>query len=78
MAASTKMGTVCVPAPAVNRVTMISSNDSANASNAPDSRAVRMPGMVMRRNVIQVSAPRSADASSGVRGNRRSRATTLL
>ena len=40
--------------------------------------AVAMPGNVTRRKVVQVSAPRSADASSGVRGRRRSLAMTLL
>ena len=36
------------------------------------------PGSVTRRNVVKASAPRSADASSGERGSRRSRAITLL
>ena len=72
------IGMVCVPAPAVKFVTMISSNDRANASRPPDSSAVPMPGRVTRRNVVKTSAPRSAEASSGDRGSRRSRAMTLL
>ena len=76
--ASTHSGIVCVPAPAVNSVTITSSNDRANARSAPETSALRMPGNVIRRNVIHVSAPRSADASSEVRGSRRRRAIPLL
>ena len=48
-----QIGSVWSPAPAVKFVTMISSNDRANASSAPASSAVRIAGHVMRRNVVQ-------------------------
>src|SRR3712207_4761202 len=64
--------------PAVNVVTMTSSNDSANASRAPASSALRSAGKVTWRNVWNVDAPRSADASSSDADIRRSRATALL
>ena len=59
-----QIGSVSWPAPIVNVVTMISSNDSAKASSPPATSAVRMFGRVTRRNVCHGSAPRSADASS--------------
>jgi hypothetical protein len=55
-------GSVCCW-PAVNVVTITSSNDSANASSAPATIADRSAGNVTSRNVVQVLAPRSADAS---------------
>ena len=64
--------------PAVNVVTMISSNDRAKASRPPARIAVRRTGNVTWRKVCQVSAPRSIDASSIERDERRSRAITLL
>ena len=64
--------------PAVNSVTMISSNDSANASMPPASSAVALCGSTMCRKVCQPSAPRSIDASIQLCGMRRRRATTLL
>src|SRR3712207_1367922 len=64
--------------PAVNVVTITSSNDSANASSGPASSALRIDGNVTNRNVCQDDAPRSADASSKFVDSRRSRATTLL
>ena len=57
---------------------MISSNDRAKASSAPAISAVRIAGKVMRRKVVNVSAPRSVDASSNERDVRRSRAMALL
>ncbi len=65
-------------APAVNTVTMTSSKDSANASSAPDTRAVATMGSVTKRIVCQPRAPRSIDASASDPGTRRSLATTLL
>ena len=41
-----QIGSVSTAAPAVNLVTMISSNDSAKASSAPATSAVRMFGRV--------------------------------
>ena len=64
--------------PAVNVVTMISSKESANASNAPAMSADRITGKVTYRKVCQGSAPRSADASTSDPGVRRIRAMTLL
>src|SRR3712207_8133203 len=61
--------------PAVNVVTMTSSNDSANASSAPASSALRSAGNVTKANVCHVDAPRSADASSNEPDTRRSQAT---
>ncbi|WP_344447856.1 hypothetical protein [Acrocarpospora macrocephala] len=55
---------------------MISKKDSANASSPPATD--RIIGNVASRNVVNVSAPRSADASSMDTPSRRSRATTLL
>ena len=71
-------GRVCRPGPAVKVVTTISSNDSANASSAPASRAPRRAGNVTRRQVVHGVAPRSIDASSTVPDIRRSRAEALL
>ena len=65
-------------APAVNVVTITSSNESANASSAPEISAVEIVGSVTSRNVCQPSAPRSIDASVSEPGVRRSRASTLL
>ena len=62
----------------VNVVTMISSKERAKASSAPATSAVRMLGRVTCRNVCQVCAPRSAEASSRFAETRRSRAITLL
>ena len=64
--------------PAVNVVTMISSNDSANASSAPATSAVRICGKVTSRNARHGPAPRSLAASSSDVPVRRSRATALL
>ena len=50
-------GSVWIPAPDVKFVTMISSNDSAKASRAPATSAVRIAGKVTRRKVVNVSAP---------------------
>ncbi len=72
-----QMGSVCF-APDVNTVTMTSSNESANASSAPARSAVRICGSITYRNVCQLSAPRSADASSSEPAVRRIRAITLL
>ena len=66
------------PGGAVKSVTTISSKDRPNASSAPANIAPRSSGRVMWRNVTNVSAPRSIDASSAVDPIRRSRATTLL
>ena len=71
-------GRVCSPGAVVKVVTTISSNDSANASSAPPSRAERSYGNVTSRNVWNVVAPRSIDASSRDVPVRRSRASTLL
>ena len=71
-------GRVCRPGPAVKVVTTISSNDSANASSAPASRAPRSAGNVTRRQVVHGVAPRSIDASSTEPDIRRSRAEALL
>ena len=65
-------------APAVNVVTMTSSNDSAKASSAPDTSAVDSVGTVIVRNAKKPCAPRSADASYSDPDTRRSRASTLL
>ena len=65
-------------APERKFVTMISSNESANASSAPAMSAVRIAGSVTWRNVCQPSAPRSIDASTIDPDVRRSRAITLL
>ena len=65
-------------APAVNVVTITSSNDSANASSPPATSAVAIIGSVTWRNVCQPSAPRSIDASTSEDCVRRSRASTLL
>ena len=72
-----QMGSVLTP-PAVKIVTMTSSNDRANASRAPgqEGRADRREGHVAER--LDVSAPRSADASSNDRAVRRRRAIALL
>src|SRR5688572_29035615 len=64
--------------PAVNVVTMISSKESAKASSAPATSAVLRLGKVTWRKVCQVSAPRSADASSNEVETLRRRAITLL
>jgi hypothetical protein len=64
--------------PRVNVVTMISSNDRANASTPPASRAVARFGTITYRNVCQPDAPRSAEASTTFGDIRRRRATTLL
>ena len=60
-----------VRGPAVKFVTTISSNDSANASSAPATIAVRMAGNVTQRNVVHPSAPRSIEASTNEPGVRR-------
>ena len=73
-----QIGSVCSCAPAVNVVTMISSKDSAKASSPPAISAERIIGKVTSRNVVNVDAPRSADASSRLVPIRRSRARTLL
>ena len=73
-----QIGRVSSPAPIVNVVTMISSKERAKASRAPAARAVLMLGKVTKRKVCQVSAPRSAEASSKEPEVRRRRATTLL
>ena len=65
-------------APAVNVVTMISSNESANASIAPAMIAVESSGSVMSLNVWNPFAPRSIAASTSDPWVRRSRASTLL
>src|SRR3954469_1500052 len=65
-------------APTVNVVTITSSNDSANASRPPAMSAERSDGKVTWRNVCQVVAPRSLDASSNELDRRRNRATALL
>jgi len=73
-----QIGSVCTFGGAVNVVTMISSNDSPNASTAPATREARIWGKVTRRNVVQLVAPRSIDASSNDMPTRRSRASALL
>src|SRR4051794_6329899 len=65
-------------APAVNVVTMTSSNDSANASRPPATSAVEITGKVTKRNVCQPLAPRSCEASISDVCVWRSRAITLL
>jgi hypothetical protein len=65
-------------APAVNVVTITSSNESANASRPPATSAVATTGSVTWRNVCQPSAPRSIDASTSEDCVRRSRASRLL
>ena len=72
-----QIGSVCSE-PAVNVVTMISSNDRAKASRAPATSAVRSWGKVMSRKVCQEPAPRSLAASSSDVPVRRRRATALL
>ena len=62
----------------MNVVTITSSKESANASSPPATIAERSAGSVTSRNVVQVSAPRSAEASSNEPDVRRSRAITLL
>ena len=64
--------------PAVNVVTMISSKESAKASSAPATSAVRICGKVTSRNVRHGPAPRSLAASSSETPVRRRRATALL
>jgi hypothetical protein len=64
--------------PAVNSVTMISSNDSAKASIPPASSAVAICGSSTKRKVCRLFAPRSIEASTQLFGSLRSRATTLL
>ena len=64
--------------PLVNVVTMISSNDRANASRPPASNAVARFGRITCRNVCHPDAPRSAEASTTFGDMRRRRATTLL
>jgi hypothetical protein len=64
--------------PARKFVTTISSNESAKASSAPATSAVRIAGSVTSRKVCHPSAPRSIDASTKEVGVRRSRAITLL
>src|SRR3954471_15582177 len=65
-------------APAVNVVTITSSNESANASRPPAISAVQMTGSVTKRKLCQPLAPRSIDASSSDVCVWRSRAITLL
>ena len=65
-------------APAVKTVTMTSSNESANASSAPETSAVAVMGRVTRSRVCQPRAPRSIDASASEPGSLRSRAMMLL
>src|SRR5205085_11968823 len=72
-----KIGSV-VCAPAVNVVTMISSNESANASSPPATSAVERTGQTPKRKLCQPSAPRSWEASISEPGLRRRRASTLL
>src|SRR5262249_16274310 len=72
-----KIGSV-VCAPAVNVVTITSSNESAKASRPPAIRAVESTGHTTKRNVCQPSAPRAIDASTIDGGVRRSRADTLF
>src|SRR5579884_1655146 len=72
-----KIGSVSC-APAVNVVTITSSNESANASSPPATSAVETTGQRTKRNVCQPSAPRSCEASSSDGDVRRRRATTLL
>ena len=57
---------------------MISSKLSAKDSRAPASRAERIIGRVISRNVTNVPAPRSIDASSRLPPSRRRRAMALL
>ena len=64
--------------PETKFVTTISSNDSANASSAPATIAVRIAGNVTIRKVCHPFAPRSIEASTSDPGVRRSRAITLL
>ncbi len=73
-----QIGRVWMPWPAVNVVTMISSKLSANDSRPPASSAERSIGSVTCRNVRNVPAPRSIEASSRLPPSRRSRATALL
>jgi len=65
-------------APAVNTVTITSSNDRPKASSAPDTSAVAVSGSVTWRSVCQPRAPRSMDASDSEPGRRRSREIRLL
>ena len=73
-----QIGRVSSPAPSVNVVTMISSKESAKASRPPATSAVFIVGRVTKRKVCQLSAPRSAEASSKEAELRRRRAITLL
>jgi hypothetical protein len=73
-----QIGSVRCCAPAVNVVTMISSNDRAKVNSAPASSAERSIGKVTSRNVVKIDAPRSIEASSSWDPVRRSRAMTLL
>ena len=59
-----QIGSVSSPAPIVNVVTMISSNERAKASSAPATSAVRRFGKRDQAEGLPGSAPRSADASS--------------
>src|SRR5262249_35247654 len=65
-------------APAVKVVTMTSSNDSANASRAPEITAVDITGIVTVRNVKNPCAPRSAAASYSAPEVLPSRPSSLL
>src|SRR4051794_28293424 len=65
-------------APAVNVVTMTSSNESANASRPPAIKAVEMTGSVTKRKVWNPLAPRSIDSSTSDDCVWRRRASTLL
>src|SRR3954452_16044826 len=65
-------------APAVNVVTITSSNDSANASSPPAISALEMTGNVTKRKGCQPLAPRSCDASISEDSDCRRRAITLL
>ena len=75
--AKIQIGSVC-SAPDVNTVTITSSNDSANASSPPARSAVRICGSITYLKVCQLSAPRSAEASSSEPEVRRMRAIALL
>src|SRR5215468_9223135 len=65
-------------APEVNTVTTTSSNESANASRAPEISAVITDGRVTHSCVCQPRAPRSIEASAREPGVRRSLAIRLL
>ncbi len=77
MAPKIQIGSVLF-APEVKTVTMTSSKESANASSAPETRAVATVGSVTYSCVCHPRAPRSADASASEFGIRRSRAIRLL